>query len=352
MNTNSEIYIPVIVTLSGYYYWEPKFSYAYSRNLTLIDNKWHFILRSTYFNNGIYKSGWTMLGFLTANVKIVKTNGSSGIYLENCLGLPDQEVHCVVEGENQNILDLVYLTNSTKFNASIRYDNFKFDLSINRNATLTFVKVFDYFDYTGIKILVEDDEDLPEDSTLFYDLGYRIGFAYFPNSFSNPCIFNDHILTCVLRRPNVIYRYKLASLRTRGGITWLNLKDQYIDIHRNFSFTFQNAHDLFFTDKWHFLIDFSDTKKMTDEYESFCTYLIDIVHNSEEVTTRCEMIKIYDSLDIVHCYSNYEFQKETDKIKLRKNRKYGTIAWLRDIYFTEIASAEEKRQINLIFSNA
>ena len=54
LNTNSEIYIPVIVTLSGYYYWEPKFSYAYSRNLTLIDNKWHFILRSTYFNNGIY----------------------------------------------------------------------------------------------------------------------------------------------------------------------------------------------------------------------------------------------------------------------------------------------------------
>ena len=111
---------------------------------------------------------------------------------------------------------------------------------------------------------MEDDEDLPEGATLFYDLGYLIGFAYLPNSYFNPCIFNNHILTCEINGGD-IYIYKLSPLITKGGITWLNLKDQYIDIHRNLTLTFKMAHDLFFTDKWHFIVEYTTIKRIYDD---------------------------------------------------------------------------------------
>ena len=77
-----------------------------------------------------------MLGFMTTNVKIIKSNESSGIYKANCFSLPvcDNDVHCTVEGENQNKLDLVYITNTNKFNATIRYSIFQNDISTNKNA--------------------------------------------------------------------------------------------------------------------------------------------------------------------------------------------------------------------------
>ena len=182
-----------------------------------------------------------MLGFMTTNVKIMKSNESSGIYKANCFSLPvcDNDVHCTVEGENQNKLDLVYITNTNKFNATISYSIFQNNISTNKNAKLTFLKVYEFFNYSsGLKISVGDDEDLPDGATLFYKLGNRLTFTYQPASQFNPCEYYDHILSCRFNSLGTQYMYKLYTMESKEGIIWTNLKDQYIDIPRNMTFTF------------------------------------------------------------------------------------------------------------------
>ena len=58
--------------------------------------------------------------------------------------------------------------------------------------------------------------------------------------------------------------------------------------------------------------------------------------------------------EVLHCISNYEHQSENVQVKLRKNQKYVSITWSKDVESNnlDIKPAVEKEQINLAFSNA
>lgn len=358
LNMNSEVYIPGVVWISQTKQDISTYTYSLFDNLQLIDNKWNFRFGAQKYNNTLMSSN-KMIGFFTANVRIYKENGDSYIYLTKCLGLRDTNVQCIVEGENQNIHDLVDLSVTSLYNATIRFEVLKTDLPIIRNATLTFKKVYDFFNTSsGINILVEDDEDLPEDATLTYDLGYRSIYSYLESShysYLTPCTYNNHILHCELYSYGSVYIYKLYSISTKGSITWTNLKEQYIDIPHNRTLTFKSAHDLFFTDKWNFLVNFTEIRKGNENYRlAFTVFIIDIIHNSKEVTAKCEIIKTFfaNSDEVMHCISEYESQSENDEIKLRNSRKYGSITWEKEIKYTNISKAEEEGLINLDFDDA
>ena len=118
LNMNSEVYIPVVVWISQTKQDISTYTYSLFDNLQLIDNKWNFRFGAQKYNNTLMSSN-KVIGFFTANVKIYKENGDSYIYLTKCLGLRDTNVQCIVEGENQNIHDLVDLSVTSLYNATI-----------------------------------------------------------------------------------------------------------------------------------------------------------------------------------------------------------------------------------------
>ena len=289
LEETSEIYIPVVVSITEYSVTE----YIWPENLELIDNKWHFTMKATY-DNGIQKLNEKMKGFFTANVRIDKQNGESDIYLTKCLGLDDEDVKCIVEGENQNVLDVVYLTDTIYYNATARVLYLEEDLIIYRNVSLSFVKAFDYFNRSsGFKIQVEDDEDVPNGAAFFVDIAKRNPVDYIEQPEYFICRYNDHIAKCGLR--NSVSAFKLSMIREKGSITWINLKERYIDIPKNHTWEFKIAYGSFFTDKWYFFVNFTDPMiKNKYNLDIFNIFIIDIIHNKHETTAKCETIK-YDA---------------------------------------------------------
>ena len=117
----------------------------------------------------------------------------------------------------------------------------------------------------------------------------RSGFSYIDISSRTPhCIYNDHILHCGLINSNSRV-YKLYSIKNKGGITWTNLREQYIDIPKNHTLNFKIAYGLFYTDKWYFFVNFTNAQGIIN-FEIFTIFILDIIHNGEETTAKCEII--------------------------------------------------------------
>ena len=313
IDKKSKIYVPIKNELDI-------LSKAY--NLQLINLKWNFKLncRATIGGN---------LQAITINVKTIKPNGDTNLYLTKCIsytsnyGTSDKNLYldCVVEGNNQHILDLVYISNTSYYNPSIIWKTYSFkDYLINRPVNLKFIKAYDFFDYSSIKILVEDDENLPNKAEVSIDTVFWMTSILISSS-EQKCIYANHILNCDFKETGNSYLYKIYALKRFGSITWTNLREMYISILRNYTLDFVSSHGLFFTDRWYFIVKVNADYYNTLPYQSLV--LIDIIHNSKEVTATCEFKTYSDMI----CFSDYESQSETDTIKLRKYRKYGTITW-------------------------
>ena len=155
INNKTKVYIPIQNIINTVFN---------SFDLQFIDLKWHFKLklRPEYGRERQY---------LTMNVKTVKPNGDENIYLAKCISYDYNRyaydsllyLDCIVVGENQDILDLVYISNTTEYHASVTYQNYNLISckNINRLATLKFIKAYDFYNYSSIKILVGDDQNLP-----------------------------------------------------------------------------------------------------------------------------------------------------------------------------------------------
>ena len=208
-----------------------KLRYSSSYNLELINNKWNFIFKGSYYhtlgyNNGIY------IDLFTIKVKIVKSNGNTLIYLTKCTFSSSYYSNCIVEGENQEKLDYVYLTNDGFCNESSYFETGSTqpftDKLIIRVTTLSFIKAYDFIDYkTPIKILVGDDENIPDNATVYWDYYYE-DFAGRSKWYAI-CEYYYHILYCKIDSSYSSYEtYKIISQRNQGSIIWSNLIHKYI----------------------------------------------------------------------------------------------------------------------------
>ena len=287
-----------------------------SWGLQLINLKWHFKLQCRSEHGPV-------LQYFTINVKIIKQNGDNKIHLAKCSiydynKAANDLIHyldCIVEGENQDIYDLVYLSNTQEHHSSIEIFKYGNCQNIKRNANLKFIKAYDYFNQTSIKILVGDDQNLPNNAVLSIDIIYSSGHTY-----SKKCIYNNHILTCPFVDDSSYVTY-IHNMKYLGSVTWNNIQERTIIVPKNISLEFVKAHSLFFIDKWHFIVKFIN--KNYRDIPTNTTFLIDIIHNNKEVTATCNVKTWQDMV----CTSDYENQSKTDQIKLRKYIKYGTINW-------------------------
>ena len=317
-------------------------------DLELIDNKWNFKLH-TRLEQGNNRNA------VTINVKTIKPNGNKNYYLAKChsytyeSGVINNNIYltCIVEGDNQDILDLVYISNTTYYNPSMIWNSKYYDnYPITRRANLKLMRIYEYMNSSHIKFLVDDNGNIPNKATLSIDLYFSSGDYQTNYAQSKSCTYENHILTCLINE----YYDKICTLspfNKRGCTFWTNLQDKAIALPKNHTFSFVKSHNLFFADKWYFLItlDNSYYYNLNSNY----TVLIDITHNSKETTATCEFRKNDDMI----CFSNFETQSETDLITLRKYKKYGSVTWKKIIENIDIMKAKDiETSLSMTFKDA
>lgn len=189
---------------------------------------------------------------------------------------------------------------------------------------------------------MKDDDNLQENKlkqeiVIKEDTSYINGYV--------ECTFKDHILSCgggnlADKNTNVI---KLSTVKNSGTITWKNLNEQYISIPLNHSFTFKEAYGAFYTDKWNFLIKFTNTG-ISPKYSRV---IIDLIQNSKETMASCQLLNegSNNNEEDIYCISDYPYQSATDVLKLNTNKKYGSIQWTQNINEdkSDIKKAEENK---------
>ena len=343
-DANSEnIYVPIVDIVNKLYD-------AY--DLNFINNKWNFKLSYHVENAFITES-------IKMNVKAIKQDGSEKFYLARCrylsrVGMADFShyiyLKCIADGEDQDISDLIYISNTTFYNSSIIWRN-KNDINtqIKRITTLKFVKTYEYINNSYIKFLVENVGNLPNKAEIKIDI-YAI-YVYPDNQrifMNNPktavCIYENNMLTCGFNATSE-FLIKLASIKYKGTTIWTNLQDRIVTIPKNHTLTFERAYNLFFLDKWYFIVE---VKKIND-LTSYSTVIIDIIQNSQETTATCEYIK---NTNDITCYSDYDIQSSHDIVKLNINRKYGSISWENNIEDNTIIGAYKINRMDINFRDA
>ena len=324
-NLNDNATIPLSYTTR--YFNQPRF-------LEFINNQWNYII----YTEG---SGVGLIGsLLTINTKIKSKTGKTYIYFTRCYarnGLASFD--CKVFGEHQDILDMVYVTNSNENDISVNWNGkLTSDYLIIRTAELSFVKIYDHYYSKSsyhFKILVEDDEYLPENSLVEVEL-----FGPITGNIYSTCSLQNHILYCdkTSSTGGATYLVKLQSEKVRGSVTWKNLQLKYIDIPLNYQLTFTKADNSFFTDKWNFII----TARHIGAAPRNSKIVIDIIQNSKETTATCEILKTISNYENFYtlCTSDLEQQSINDDIIINPTKKKGSVTWTTGI--TESNNLVEK----------
>ena len=181
-NLEKNVTIPLSYTVR--YFNQPRF-------LELINNQWNYVI----YTEG---SGVGLIGsLLTINTKIISKTGKTYIYFTRCYAKTNlASFDCTVFGEHQDISDVVYVTNSNVNDISVNWNGkLTSDYLIIRSAELTFVKIYDHY-YANrnwhFKIIVEDDEYLPENSLVDIDIFIVVNGG---NTYTT-CSLQNHILIC------------------------------------------------------------------------------------------------------------------------------------------------------------
>ena len=191
-NLDANITIPLyseISTITNFY------------DLELINNQWTYMIQ---INPGFKVSTESTL--ITINTQI-KNNGQEKIYFTKCnstsIGV-SALFQCTVLGENQNLLDLVYLTKSEENEISSKWTiSSSVSSMIPRKADLTFKRIYDLVYNTGtkwgFKIDIADDENLPDTAKVKVDVRYDTKNSYATCTSSS----SNHILQCNTDSSNI-----------------------------------------------------------------------------------------------------------------------------------------------------
>ena len=300
-------------------------SFNQPRFLKLVNNQWTYNI----YSSGTDLAGIPLQSLITMNTKIISKTGETYIYLTRCYvtnaSSNTRVFGCTVFGEHQEITDVVYATNSNINDISVDWNGIlTSDYLIIRTAELSFVKIYDHYyanSYWHFKILVEDDEYLPENSLVDIDIFNPVaGYPY------TTCSFQNHIIICdKIASLGSTYLIIFESEKDRGSVTWKNLQLKYIKIPLNYQLTFTKANISFFTDKWNFII----TARHIGYAPRNSKIVIDIIQNSKETTATCEILKTINGNENFYtlCTSDLEQQSINDVIRINPTKKVGTVTW-------------------------
>ena len=289
-------------------------------NLELINNQWTYIIESQS-SLGVGSDS----AVITLNTKIVDKNNNQYIYFTKCTGISSVKFECIVFGDNQDILDMVYVSNSMINDVSSNLTSqVKTDQLVARKAELSFVKVYDLEYNKGwiFKILVDNDQNLPQNCIVYVDI---------QNNRYSTCTFENHILTCNKLSISISSTdlVRFQSQKYKGSVTWNNLKQKYISIPLKYQLQLKNAYNAFFTDKWNFII----SVVYKGNAPKLSKVVIDIKQNSIETTASCELTRQgSSSLNYyIICVSELEEQSINDIITISSTKKDGSVTWTNEI---------------------
>ena len=347
-NLDANVTIPLyseISTITKYY------------DLELINNQWTYMIQ---LNPGFKVSTESTL--ITINTQI-KNNGQEKIYFTkcNCTSIESAEFQCKVLGENQNLLDLVYLTKSEENEISSKWTiSSSVSSMIPRKADLTFKRIYDLEYNTGtkwgFKIDIADDENLPDTAKVKVDVRYDTKNSYATCTSSS----SNHILQCNtdssnIKSTTVFYLQTIKhSEPDFGSVTWNHLRPRYIKIPLNHNYTFVNATFGFFTDKWNFMLFAKDTGATPKN----STVLIDIIQNENDALANCQVIEEGSRNKIIgmFCQSEAANQASTDTLTINTVKKYGSITWNQGtnglVYTLSMASTDTFKEYTLTYLDA
>ena len=299
--------------------------YSGGTDLELIDGKWNYVLTCRGAQLGDVST------LITLNSKIVKkADNKEYYYLTRCYSKGSEQAtlfNCIVEGDNHEITDLVFVSPKDDINDISVVWNTKLtsDDVVIRKAELTFLNTYD-LEYSNrqwnFKIAVKDDENLPENAKVNVDilLGSNNGVT------TATCSFKNHILTCVSSE-SISTMLKLQVEKEKGSVIWNGIKEKRIPIPLIYSsLTFKGASGLFFTDKWNFLIKAYYSSSSTSSPPVNSTVTIDIIQNNEETNATCVIGRV-NSIGYIHCVSNEPEQKASDTVKINPEKIFGSLDW-------------------------
>ena len=291
-------------------------TYKDSYDLDFIDNRWNFTLKADTNVNIPNHS------FVVINIKYgqAKKNGKA-----NCIvqGYNSVEFKCEVIYENQNINDLILISNSTEGISCSWKSGTDQEIPITLLASLNLVKTYDLL-YSNKKwsFKIEIEDTLPEESKIILDI-----FKYSNNKGTATCFYNNKILSC-LRDDSSQSSTDLVRLRkekSSGSIKWLNIKEDEVPIPLITTLTFSKAYGLFFTDLWKFIIEASSPDI---SIPSGSNVIIDILQNSKEEKASCFVEGgVKAKISNLTCSGIGNNQLKTDNIKINTNKKFASVTW-------------------------
>ena len=255
----------------------------------------------------------------------IKYGKEKKIGIANCIvqAYNSLEYKCEAIYENQNINDLILITNTTEGISSSWKIGTEKEISITRLASLNLVKAYNLI-YSNKKwsFKIEVEDTLPEGTKLIIDI-----FRYSTTRGTATCFYNNKILTC-LRDDSTQGSTELVRLRkekTDGSVEWLNLKEDYFYIPLTTTLTYSKAYGLFLTDVWNFIIE---ANSPDISIPSGSNIIIDAFQNSNEVSANCFLEGgVKAKISNLTCSIIGNKQVKNDNIKINPNKKYASVTW-------------------------
>ena len=316
-------------------------NYKNSYYLDFIDNKWKFELKADT-NISIAASTLVII-----NIKYgpEKKLGKAKCIIQRYNSL---YFDCEADYENQNINDLILITNKTT-DLCISWKNAADELHITRLASLNLIRAYN-LEYTNKKwsFLLQVNEDLPSGTKLIADIAYTLSGS----ADTATCSYNNKIVSCI-RDDSTQDRTDLIRLRKEkrsGSITWLNIKEDFVQIPLTTTLTYNKAYGLFFSDVFNFIIE---AVSVDYSIPSSSFVIIDILQNNLQATANCILHGgSKGKLSNLTCSSLAENQHESDTIKLNHIKLYSTVTWNSLSQTNNAISTANTKTLSLAFIDA
>ena len=291
-------------------------TYKDSYDLNFIEGRWNFILKADL------SASIPAQSLVIINIKYgqEKKEGKANCIAES---LASVYYKCEANYENQNINDLILISNITEGLSISWKSGTAQEIPITRLASLNLVRTYNLL-YSEKKwsFKIEVEDKLPEGTKLIADI-----YKYSNKKGTATCFYNNKILSC-LRDDTTQSSQELSRLikeKNKGSITWLNIKEDYVPIPLITILTFTKAYGLFFNDVWNFIIEAS-SPDISIPSES--NIIIDILRNSNEEKANCFLVGgVKAKVSNLTCSVIGSNQLKTDIIKINPNKKYASVTW-------------------------
>ena len=290
---------------------EDELEYSRLYDLTYIEKKWNFkiLLKENRLPNN---------ALVIADILYTRDENQNSARCYHSSSI----LSCIVNAQSQSASHLVQLSTLKKY-GSISWKNKKSSDKIQFITTLTYKDSYDLDfidDRWNFTLKADKSNTIPTNSLVAINIKYgedkKTGIANCIKS------SNDYLYTCEAIYENQNKNDLIIIVNTTEGIStsWKSTTAQEISITRLASLSLIEAYDLLYSNKkWSFKIKVEETLPEDSKL------IIDITYNSNNNADAA--ICTYNN-KILSCLKDDSSQGSTELIKLKKEKKYGSVKWL------------------------